>query len=935
MSKIFSAIAKFLTGRDDDAIRLQGDRVYYTETGKQGALSVQEIRNATVEQSFLGLFGSSISIKSSDGTSHLIKGLAHDDAVSLKKDIDEERERIATRIAIANAKATLQRNNSRIVAAYQRLTVEDYFSSNLMTQWLDEYGDLLFLKQISEQILLSFDGTAAVVCRQAMENPDRFRSVWNDQWIKNEMNRIGNDRIFGPLTSKQKEAIIRNDNRVLTVAGAGTGKTSTVIGKVKYLLDRQWCKPEEILLLSFSKDAVKELEKRLKENNNDAVNTMTFHKLGLEIIKNATGKKAAIFKPDSLPSSISRYLTEMLQNPKSQGVLVQFLAYHFYPEKTELDFQTKQAHLEYATGCDLQTLRDEKVKSNQEVQIANWLFLNGVNYRYEDAYTGSATGNTERRVYKPDFFLPDYDIYIEHFGVNKNGDTAPWVPKDQYLSDMKWKKDLHAENKTTLVETYSFEFMEGTVFDTLAWNLSKLGVTFNPPSHEKLAEGKAIKNRLESTAKLASTFMNLFKSGASEIRALQSALPKNPLLKRRERIFLAMFEDILARYQQDLSMKQEIDFGDMIIHASKHVESGRFKSPYKVIIVDEFQDIAQGRAWLMNSLLEQVPDSRLLCVGDDWQSIYRFTGSDIGLMTNYKNQWKQAVRIDLDKTFRFNNKILDFSTTFITSNPNQLKKSIIPASTRTTPAIHITSQSAGEILGHIKAATPSASVLMLGRYGFTTPKGRDDDHNVQAMTVHKSKGREADYVVVNDVVAGKYGFPSEMQDDPIISMLLTDAQEFAHAEERRLFYVAVTRAKKEVWLQINPQNPSCFILEFLKDKKYDGLVSYSETGIVTRCSCPECGSVMTPRKGKTVFLGCIHWPRCGGTRPGCPTCGNGFPIKMGNRYQCSTPQCSFTAQACPNCTDGMLVQKNGRYGSFLGCTNFKVCGKKAGASSHA
>lgn len=935
MSRIFSSIAKFLTGRDDDAIRLQGDRVNYTEAGKQGQLSVQEIRNATVEQSFLGFFGSSISIKSSDGTSHLIKGLAHDEAVSLKNDIDEELERIATRITIANAKDTLQRNNSRIVAAYQRLTVEDYFSSNRMTQWLDGYCDLFFLKQMSEQTLRSADCTAAVVCRQAMENPDRFRSVWNDQWIQNEMNRIGNDTILGPLTSKQKEAIIRNDNRVLTVAGAGTGKTSTVIGKVKYLLDRQWCKPEEILLLSFSKDAVKELEKRLKENNNDAVNTMTFHKLGLEIIKNAIGKKAAIFEPDSLPSSISRYLTEMLQNSKSQGVLVQFLAYHFYPEKTELDFQTKQAHLEYATGCDLQTLRDEKVKSNQEVQIANWLFLNGVNYRYEDAYAGSTTGNKERRVYKPDFYLPDYNIYIEHFGVNKNGDTAPWVPKVQYLADMKWKKDLHAENKTTLVETYSYEFMEGTVFDTLARNLSKLGVIFNPPSHEQLAEGKAIKNRLESTARLASTFMNLFKSGASEIRALQSALPKNPLLKRRERIFLAMFEDILVRYQQDLSMKQEIDFGDMIIHASKHVESGRFKSPYKVIIVDEFQDIAQGRAWLMNSLLEQVPDSRLLCVGDDWQSIYRFTGSDIGLMTNYKNQWKQAVRIDLDKTFRFNNKILDFSTTFITSNPNQLKKSIIPASTRTTPAIHITSQSAGEILGHIKAAAPSASVLMLGRYGFTTPKVRDDDHNVQAMTVHKSKGLEADYVVVNDVVAGKYGFPSEMQDDPIISMLLTDAQEFAHAEERRLFYVAVTRAKKEVWLQINPQNPSCFILELLKERKYDGLVSYSETGIVTRCSCPECGSVMTPRKGKTIFLGCIHWPRCSGTRPGCPTCGNGFPFKTGNRYQCSTPQCSFTAQACPNCTDGMLVQRNGRYGPFLGCTNFQACGKKAGANSRA
>jgi len=922
MSKILSTIAKFLTSRVDDAIGLDGGRVHYSEAGKAGTLSLQEIRNTSVEQSFLGLFGSSISIKSTDGTSRLIKGLDHEVAVLLKKDIDEERERMA----IANASETLQRYNSRIVTAFQQLTVEDYFSSNRMTQWLDEYGDLIFLKQMSEQILRTAGGAAAIVCRQVMENPDSFRSARNDQWIKSEMNRIADDPILGSLTSKQKEAIIRNDNRVLTVAGAGTGKTSTVIGKVKYLLDRQWCKPEEILLLSFSKDAVNEIESRLKENGNDAVNTMTFHKLGLEIIKDATGKKAAIFDVDNLSSSISRYLTEMFLTPKSRDVLIQFLAYHFYPDKSESDFKTKQAHLEYATGYDLRTLLDEKVKSNQEVQIANWLYLNGVSYRYEDAYKGSVTGNKEHRVYKPDFYLPSYNIYIEHFGINKNGGTAPWVPKDPYLSDMRWKKNLHAENNTVLVETYSYQFMDGTVFDTLAQNLSKLGVTFNPLSHEQILKNIAIKDRLKATARLATTFMNLFKSGAHEIQSLQNSLPKIPFIKNREGIFLAMFEDILARYRQDLSMKSEIDFGDMIIHASKHVESGRFKSPYKVIIVDEFQDIAQGRAWLMNSLLEQVPDSRLLCVGDDWQSIYRFTGSDIGLMTNYKSQWKQAVRIDLDKTFRFNNKILDFSTTFITSNPNQLMKSIIPASTRATPAIHITSQSAGEILNQIKDTTPSATVLMLGRYGFTTPKGHDDD-NVRTMTIHKSKGLEADFVIVNDVVAGKYGFPSEMQDDPIISMLLTDSQEFAHAEERRLFYVAVTRAKKEVWIQFNAQNPSSFILEVLKDKKYDGLVSYSEAGIESSFPCPECGSAMTPRKGKTAFLGCIHWPRCSGTRPGCPTCGKGVPIKIGNHYKCSIPECSFTAKACPNCTEGMLVQKNGRYGKFMGCSNFKACSK--------
>ena len=165
MSRILSAIAKFLTSRGDDAVRLQGDYVHFKEAGSSGSLSLEEIRNTTVEQSFLGIFGSSISIKSSNGSTHLIKGLEHEQAVVLKFQIDEERERIA----IINATKTLHRYNPRIIAAYQELTFRDYFSSNRMTQWFDEYGDLFFLKQISEKILKAADSTAACEFRSKLD----------------------------------------------------------------------------------------------------------------------------------------------------------------------------------------------------------------------------------------------------------------------------------------------------------------------------------------------------------------------------------------------------------------------------------------------------------------------------------------------------------------------------------------------------------------------------------------------------------------------------------------------------------------------------------------------------------------------------------------------------------------------------------------------
>jgi len=277
----------------------------------------------------------------------------------------------------------------------------------------------------------------------------------------------------------------------------------------------------------------------------------------------------------------------------------------------------------------------------------------------------------------------------------------------------------------------------------------------------------------------------------------------------------------------------------------------------------------------MNALLEQVDDSRLLCVGDDWQSIFRFTGSDVSLMTNYATQWPEAVRIDLNTTFRFNNKIQDLSSIFITKNRLQLRKQITCVKRRDAPAVHITDRKVGDIIKGIQTEHPGASYMVLNRYRFNfTQEARDLREQTvgqgRQMTIHGAKGRQADFIIVDNVEPGRYGLPTEMVDDPIIGLFLAEPDLFPNAEERRLFYVALTRACNEVWLRVKPGQLSCFAEELIRDPVYKGLVSVEIESPSAAPACPKCGGHMTPKTNRLSgqsFFGCVHYPRCRGTLP--------------------------------------------------------------------
>lgn len=730
-----------------------------------------------------------------------------------------------------------------------------------------------------------------------------------------------------PLTQKQREAIIVDEHRNLVVAGAGTGKTSTLIGKTGYILKKGSIIPNEILLLSFGRDPREEMKERLIDRFGFSLDVNTFHGLGMKLIAEAREEKPSISKLSSDTIQLQHYISQVIENKKQDKRFLQNLNKFFLSQteyKSLWEFDNLGEYYNHLRANNIRSLKGDLVKSYEELEIANYLYTNGIKYEYEAKYEHNTASKLYGQ-YTPDFFLPDYEIYIEHFGINRNGDTAPFVPRERYLDEMKWKRQTHLNYETTLLETYSYERFEGKLLDNLRRKLEQSGVKLVPITEDDIFNRLNKLGYVQPISNLISTFLILFKSSGMSLQSLRQKA-KEMKDSDRSTAFVELFEPIYYEYEANLRSSREIDFNDMIIKATQYLNTGKVKINYKYILVDEFQDISQSRNRLLLALLDQNRECKLFCVGDDWQSIYRFAGSDLNIMTDFEDIYGSSEIMLLDETFRFNDKICEFSTKFIQKNPIQIPKQLKTHDHIEKPAVSIipTDDIEYEIRKILyELNKKGGAVFIIGRYGHLKPQVRFDYPNlsIEYLTAHKSKGTQADYVIIIGLEAGKMGFPCEISDDKVLNLVLSKQDSFPHSEERRLFYVAVTRAKKHVYLLSDMSNPSIFIKEVTSGGY---LVNYYGGGKEELIKCPRCetGDIIIRKGHFGEFYSCTNYPYCDYRPPRCPQCKSGYLQKKGRIFVCS--ECNHRTSPCSNC-DGVEVLRSGQYGRFYGCSNYPEC----------
>ena len=855
----------------------------------------------------------------------LFENLIQNKNISIKDFITQNIEK--TNCAILEAKTIFNDNQ------YLRLADTLHNASN----YIDKYQELLTVLQNPhiEKYYKKIPGYENIIL--ILSNVSAYISQKNQFYIEQQLQQFKDffDKIeSNPLTDKQRLACVIDEQSNLVLAGAGTGKTSTMIGKVSYLMINKKANANEILMLAFGNEAAKEMQGRiLTKLNNHLLKASTFHAMGKDIIAQVEGKQPKIsdLLDDKhklkLQKFIDNEIDSLLKDKQFSKNIRQYAINFYYPYESQFDFKKIEDYNQYLQNNNIRTLKGEQVKSLEECEIANFLYAQGIEYQYEKNYEVD-TRDIEYAIYKPDFYLPTYKIYIEHFAVDENNNTPDFIEQEKYIKGMEWKRKTHQKHQTTLIETYSYFKKNGELTTKLSAILISAGVVFSPQKEEKMLENLKEFGMVSKISKLIANILSLFKSSYLTLSELSNQS------NRRSQALLLVFKPIYNAYQKHLEQSNSIDYDDMIIRATYYIKTGKYKSPYRYVLIDEFQDISLARYKLVKALIDNKKNSSIFCVGDDWQAIYGFAGSDVNFTKKFNDYFPNSQTVFLDKTFRFNNKIGDFSAKFIQENPNQINKKISSHQQITTPAFSLlktidTNNAIEAALTDISSKKQNASVLILYRYISNIPentntlKKRYPKLTINYKTMHASKGLEADYVIIIELKGGVYGTPSKIISHPIIRLLQPKPEKLKYAEERRLFYVALTRAKHHVYLVANSSQPSDFVQEIIANN-YEFNQLGNQFNDKLPDLCPKCNSgYLVFKNGKYGnFISCSNYPFCKHKPKICQKC-NSIMGKHTMFYICKNNTCNHKQPICKKC-GGIMNQKKGKYSNFNGCENYNT-----------
>lgn len=787
------------------------------------------------------------------------------------------------------------------------------------------------------------------------------------------------------LDREQREVVLSEEDYTLVIAGAGAGKTTTIAAKVRYLVEKRGIDPNKILVISFTNKAVEELRERINHNLHIPCPVTTFHSIGATILRQSETERKRIVDGGYLYSVINKYLkSAVLRDSDMVDKLILFFGSYFSApyegEKLNEYFQfiahtdcsTLKSNLhEYIKHVidrktqKTQTLNNEILRSMEEVRIANFLYMYQIEYEYEPIYQYPILD--ANKPYTPDFRITQNGkiAYIEHFGITEDGRSDRYTKEtlEKYISRINDKKRLHEKHKTCLLYTYS-QYKDGRDYLIhLREQLVENGYVLNKRSTEevykKLIDSEESKYIVRLTF-LICNFINNFKTQGFKADKFEDLKAANKNV--RTKLFLDICKVCYLEYQKVLEERQCMDFQDLINKSAELIHKKRIareQLDYKYIIVDEYQDISHQRYNLIKEL-SALCAAKIMAVGDDWQSIYAFSGSDFSLFTRFCEEAGYGQELKITRTYRNAQEIIDIAGTFVQMNSAQIKKKLISPKRIMNPVIihpysenyekgeerpeggkyfylgQAVNKAIEDILAYnsIEGKTRVASILLIGRYGFDarnlcySKEFNYDEKSgkvhsskygpkvkLQFLTAHSSKGLSADNVIIINAKDDIYGFPSQVDDDPVLKLVVFNDNTYNNAEERRLFYVALTRTKNRVFIVTPKKRPSDFIKELLNNpKRYPNVTlkgvletdTSSKTDIKDRC--PICGYPMLFRWNKNYGL--RLWI-CTNDQE---VCGFMTNDKRGGE---------LSIQKCDWCKDGYLIVKGGRTEPILGCTNYK------------
>ena len=784
------------------------------------------------------------------------------------------------------------------------------------------------------------------------------------------------------LDEEQRKAIVTDEDYNIVIAGAGAGKTTTVAGKVKYLVDKLNIDPKDILLISFTNKAVKELKERINDQLGIPCPISTFHSAGRAIILKDTDSSTSQIQKNNY-YIINSYLTNMiLENKELLAKIVMLYGYYldlpddmlsnlskeeFFDYKERRDYTSLKSNLQEVNEKiinsrtkEQKTIKNEVLRSNEEVQIANFLYLHSIDYEYEKPYKYKIPNS--KKIYTPDFYITQGDkvFYLEHFGITESLENDRYSKEelDSYIINMKYKIAHHSMFGTNLIKTYS-RYNDGrSLLEHLEEELINAGFVLTKRKDEEVYD-KIVRLDKEKYitrfSMLASRFISLFKTRdyhQEDFLKFKSST-KNP----RTLLFFDVLENVYLYYQSYLKEHNSVDFEDMINESARllrEAQSVKKQINFKYVIVDEYQDISRQRFNLVKEI-NKVCNAKICVVGDDWQSIYAFSGSELKLFTDYKKEFGYAEVLKITKTYRNSQELIDIAGNFIQKNNAQITKQLKSNKTIKKPVIVFTysddtkknekqglkgiDYEKAKLLENvleklIKVDGKDQNILLIGRYNF------DGDHlcktglfhsvensnkiisnkypflNITFLTAHSSKGLTFDNVIIINAINSRLGFPSQIEDDPVLMYVINNDKSYEFAEERRLFYVALTRTKNRVFILAPENRPSKFVLELLND--YEEIVLHGEISkdykdiSKNRKVCPICGYPLQLKLNKTYGLKlyiCTNEPEI------CD-------------FMTNDMRAPANIYCCDKCDGYMIVKESKKTKQFfMGCTNYRDDGK--------